>query len=111
MPILPTASMYDFAIAIAPDSEIESVGLRPGGEKITEALLNDEEPSRTRRVSSKYLVVVPSHHAWVKGDPWGGDSVTAEAQHYRSDNPGPLGNKKLSVGELRELLASTKAMV
>ena len=110
VPVLPTATMCDLATAVAPHVEIESVGVRPGGEKFAEALLNDEEPSRTRRVSSKYLHVVPSHHAWVKDDLWDGDPVTEQAQHYRSDNPGPLGNKKLSVGELRELLAATEAM-
>lgn len=110
VPVIPTASMYDLATAVAPDAEIESVGLRPGGEKLAEVLLNSEEAMRTRRVSSDYLQVIPGHHAWTKDDVWGGVSVTAEAQHYRSDNPGPLGNKKLSVGELRELLASTKAM-
>ena len=83
VPVLPTARMVDVARAIGGDEcEMREVGLRPGGEKLAEALLSDEEPVRTLRVGQFY-VVRPHVQSW--GVPsWRGDALSPEFR-YVSD--------------------------
>lgn len=115
VPVLDTCTVVDLASASVdvdvPRPAVTFTGLRPGGEKLAESLLNDaDEPVRTRRLSGKYLVVTPGHHEWTARDKWGGVGCEADARNYRSDNPGPLGNKRLTVDQLRALLAATGAL-
>lgn len=104
VPLLRSARMADLAHAVAPDSPIVPVGLRPGGEKIAETLINGEEMYRTRRVSDDYFAIVPSYHAWTDGDPWGGTAVDP-AGVYQSDTV-----ELLSVEELRLLTDKLEAV-
>lgn len=78
-------------------------GIRAGGEKLHESLLNEEEPARTRRHNGCY-VVAPSLHEWTADPRWAGDLVDPGLV-YRSD----LADRFLSVAELREMLAGTEA--
>ena len=103
VPILPSAYMTDLAKAVAPDRAQVFTGLRPGGEKLAEALLNEEEPSSTRRVGP-YYVVAPSHHEWIREPQWPGELVDPRLV-YRSDTA----ERYLTPSELAELLASTSA--
>ena len=72
IPILPSAWLIDLAEAVAPGHPIELIGLRPGGEKLYERLLADEEGWRAKRQAGR-IVVAPAHNFWggpeIEGDP------------------------------------------
>jgi UDP-N-acetylglucosamine 4,6-dehydratase/5-epimerase len=106
VPVLPAARMTTLAEAVAPGHPVEVTGLRPGGEKMAEALLNEEEPSRTV-VSDEVYVVTPSHCTWRADARWAGDQV-APGFIYRSD---ALAEESyLSAQDLRALMAGTEAL-
>jgi UDP-N-acetylglucosamine 4,6-dehydratase len=108
VPLLPAARMVTLARAVAGDDyPIEFTGLRPGGEKLAEALLNEEEPSRTYR-HENYLLVTPSHHEWTDGVEW--EHAAAErwlppGLTYRSDTV----PRWCEVNELRALMQESAA--
>lgn len=93
LPILPSARMYDVALAVCGDeSKIKILDqLRPGGEKIAEIMLNQEEPSRTVRRTIQggfnggidVYTVLPSHRTW-SNEPYVGAPVLPNFE-YRSD--------------------------
>lgn len=107
IPELPSAYIADLLEAVlleavGPNAIVPvETGLRPGGEKMAEALLNEEEPARTRRIGC-YMAVAPSHHEWTSAA-WNGELVSPDYV-YRSDkNP-----SWLKVGDLRRLIATTE---
>ena len=108
VPLLPAAKMITLARAIAGDSyPVRLTGLRPGGEKMAEALLNEEEPRRAYR-DGNHFVVTPSHHEWTTGDVWlarAGDNWASPELRYRSDTV----PRWCSALELRHLMESTQA--
>lgn len=95
VPKLPAAWMLDLARAFAPEALLHIAEPRPGGEKIHEMLLTEEETARTLDLGDCYLVVPPLH-PWTPRE-WQGTPVGS--LRYTSDNA-PC----LSVEELRELL-------
>lgn len=107
VPLLPSAQILALARAVANNDHVryECVGMRAGGEKLSEALLNEEEPSRTRLLRGHY-VVTPSHHEWVGGQPWPGEALARDFV-YRSDGPT---QRFLTADELRALLAGTEVI-
>ena len=80
--------------------------LRPGGEKLAESLLSEEEPARTvaRELCGgfnhaiKAFVVLPSHRSW-SSEPYPGEPILPDFV-YRSDG----GTEVLSVEDLRAML-------
>lgn len=109
IPALPSARMCDLARAVVGDGyPITFTGLRPGGEKLAESLLNDEEPSRTRMcsLSPDYFAIAPTHHEWVgSSHVWHGTTKTLEGP-IRSDGEA---QRFLSPADLAELMAGTEA--
>lgn len=119
LPFLPSARVVDIAQAVAerivqycPEVYPRKVtGLRPGGEKLHESLLSDEEPTRTRVLKSrstgaKYLAIAPTHHEWVRDDfEWEGGAPMLEGSTYRSD-----AGRFMPVREIGSLLAQTEAL-
>lgn len=100
VPVLPSAYMVDLAAAASPDGwPVTVTGLRPGGEKLAESLLNEEEPQRTLKYSSRYYLVYPTHHSWTATKPWFGDTVHPRLT-YRSDS----NDRWLDVAALRALI-------
>lgn len=75
-------------------------GLRPGGEKLHEALISREEPPRTwwTDSSGERFVILPTHHSWRAT--WPPPTPVCRATPYTSDNPCAW----LSVEELIEML-------
>jgi UDP-N-acetylglucosamine 4,6-dehydratase len=111
IPQLPAARMETFARAIAgEDYPINIMGLRPGGEKLAEALLNEEEPTRTFPWHERY-VVTPTHHPWTNGLHWQSNALASGGQgwlwpgmQYRSDTA-----RRMDVAELRMLIEQSEA--
>lgn len=122
VPMLPSARMDVLAEAVvrlcAPllpafrDGEgtewLVETGARPGGEKLSEQLLSEEEPTRTlMRPTSGIYVVLPTHHDWTKGAEWQGygDPVPPSFS-YRSDSET---NRWLTADDLLALMRETEA--
>tara|TARA_Y100000310_G_scaffold139258_2_gene138555 strand:+ start:1759 stop:2802 length:1044 start_codon:yes stop_codon:yes gene_type:complete len=74
IPALSSAWMRDVAVAVAENAGVEprlsnDMGLRPGGEKLHEMLINGEESLRTYRHNRGHpyddrYTIVPSHRTW-----------------------------------------------
>ncbi len=58
VPKIPSAKMVDLAAAIAPDAEIQVIGIRPG-EKLHEVLINDDEARTTVELENMFVVQPP----------------------------------------------------
>lgn len=67
VPDLPAFRLQDLAKAMLRDDQfmdcVDIVGLRPGGEKLSEIMLSQEEPGRTLWQEDRYLVQ-PAHRSW-----------------------------------------------
>lgn len=106
VPMLPTMRILDLAVALGIEAGVPVVsarqtGLRPGGEKLHERLLSDEEASRALVVDigRKRIVIPPSHHAWTTEE-WQG--VGLPVGFIYSSDLAPFG--RVSVEEMREWL-------
>jgi UDP-N-acetylglucosamine 4,6-dehydratase len=97
VPELPAARMADLAAAFALECAIKETHLRPGGEKIREILLSEEEIPRTVRDGNRYIVC-PSHQSW-STPRWAGSHL-GPTFYYGSDDPARL----LTVEQIREVL-------
>ena len=85
VPKLPWAFVEDIGramVGIQVDSPFQIIGLRPGGEKIHEALLSDEERHRCADTTQAY-VVIPSVRSW-GGEGW---TKGKPAPPYASGSP------------------------
>lgn len=93
VPDLPSYKLTTLAEAIG--GTVQPIGLRPGGEKLYERMLTDEEPSRTLWQDDRY-VVTPAHRSW-SASPYRGVALDYEP-YLRSDYPQRL----MAVHEVRE---------
>ena len=108
VPILPSARMYDVALAICDDQNRITIldELRPGGEKLSEILLSQEEPRRTvsRKLCGGFgaeidsYVILPGHRSW-SNEPYPGIPIPIDTV-YRSDT----NHWKLSLEEIKCLI-------
>lgn len=111
LPKLPTANISDLLSAVVPVDDngmalpvlVDYTGLRAGGEKLAESLLNEEEPCRTT-LFGEYYVIAPSHHDWIATPVWPGTPV-GETFAYRSDT----NEWVISIAALRSVIATTEA--
>ena len=103
VPKIPSMKVVDIAKVIAPDAELEEVGIRPG-EKLHEVLIHEHEARATVELEEMY-VVQPSAalwfgHSWQeKGQP------LADGFHYSSDS----NEDWLSLDQIQEIVASIEA--
>jgi UDP-N-acetylglucosamine 4,6-dehydratase/5-epimerase len=96
-PHIPAAPITLLAEAIGGRPPYRVTGIRPGGEKLHESMLSEDEVRRTVRWRGFY-VVTPSMRTW-DATPWPGDAVS-ESLVYRSDTWG----WQLGVDDMRALL-------
>ena len=83
------------------DSSIRSIGVRPGGEKRHEVLINEDEA--TRAVAQEGVIVIPpAVHSWT-ADVWKTDGTVNIPSPYRSDSKECL---TYTIYEVAELIAS-----
>jgi UDP-N-acetylglucosamine 4,6-dehydratase len=100
VPKIPSYRILDVAKAVAPDAEVEIIGIRPG-EKLHELMIPEDEARQTLEFD-KYFIIQPDFHWWEKEyvlKEAGGVSCP-DGFFYRSDT-----NKEwLSVEDLRALI-------
>jgi UDP-N-acetylglucosamine 4,6-dehydratase/5-epimerase len=84
IPKIPSMRVTDLARAVAPNAEVDVVGIRPG-EKIHEVLLTDDESRHSIDAGDVY-VVLPEHPWWVASPRWMEGKPLADGFVYSSDN-------------------------
>lgn len=102
VPKIPSTNIMDLAQAVAPDCEIEKIGIRPG-EKLHEELVSVDETRHTVELEDRF-VIKPAHPWWSSGNFTLGKQLP-DGFRYSSDT-----NKQLlSVEELRQLVSEAKS--
>jgi UDP-N-acetylglucosamine 4,6-dehydratase len=97
VPKIPSMSIMDLVKAMAPDCEIETLGIRPG-EKLHEVLISEDEARHTVEVENMF--VVQPAHSWWQSDGWKEGKPLPEGFVYDSQN----NKQQLSLEELRALV-------
>ena len=81
VPRIPSMKIIDLAKAIAPQAELEEIGMRPG-EKLHEEMISADDSRRTIILNNRF-VVTPVVAEWGYKAPDG--KTMHEGQAYRSD--------------------------
>ena len=97
IPKIPSMSILDLAEAIAPECEIEIVGIRPG-EKLHEAMITEDDARHTLEYDD-YFVIQPEFPWWTSEHANGGEKLPQGFSYVSNVN-----NQWLTVDELRELV-------
>lgn len=99
VPKIPSMRVVDLAKALAPEAELEFIGIRPG-EKLHEVLISDDESRHTLELDDMFVVEPPGAlwfgHGWEKDG-----RRLAEGYRYASDT----NEAWMTVEELRSLIA------
>ncbi len=104
VPKIPSMKMVDLAQAIAPDCEIQVIGIRPG-EKLHEVLINEDE-ARTTVEMPDMFVVQPAEALWF-GHAWQDKGTSLpDGFRYGSNN----NNQWLTIEQIREMIAPIEAV-
>jgi UDP-N-acetylglucosamine 4,6-dehydratase len=82
VPKIPSMKLLDMAQAVAPDCEIECVGIRPG-EKLHEVLLSQDEARNS--VEAEDMFVIQPAQAWWPKENWKTAKPLTEGFRYASD--------------------------
>ena len=99
VPKIPSTKIVDLARVIAPDAEIEVVGIRPG-EKLHEMMISRDESRSTIELDDRF-VVQPVGHLWFRHD-WAQEGkAVPDGFKYTSD----ANNRWLTDEEIRVLVA------
>jgi UDP-N-acetylglucosamine 4,6-dehydratase len=97
VPKIPSMSIMDLAAAIAPDCEIEEIGIRPG-EKVHEVLVSEDEARQCLEFDD-YFVIQPTHPWWKSLDDRSDGSQLPPGFIYASNT----NTDWLDAGQLRAL--------
>ena len=99
VPKIPSTKIIDLAQVIAPQAEIEVIGIRPG-EKLHEVLINTDEARATVELDDMYIVQ-PSGSLWF-GHDWNDEGLSLpDGFRYGSDtNP-----QWLTIEQMHEIIA------
>ncbi|HVP21150.1 MAG TPA: UDP-N-acetylglucosamine 4,6-dehydratase (inverting) [Anaerolineaceae bacterium] len=105
VPKIPSMKMIDLAKAIAPDAEINIIGIRPG-EKLHEVLISEDEARTTVEVEDMFIIQ-PAESLWFGRDWEKMGRLLSDGFRYASNtNP-----QWLSLDQLREMVAPFEAMI
>jgi UDP-N-acetylglucosamine 4,6-dehydratase/5-epimerase len=104
VPKIPSMRLLDMAQAIAPDCQIDCMGIRPG-EKLHEVLLSEDE-AHTSAETEDMFVIQPAHSWWRKEN-WKNATLVAEGFRYASDS----NSQWLTAEDLFELVEGSKPPV
>jgi UDP-N-acetylglucosamine 4,6-dehydratase len=99
VPKIPSTKIIDLAQVIAPQADIEVIGIRPG-EKLHEVLINADEARATVELDDMFIVQ-PSASLWF-GHDWNDEGLSLpDGFHYGSDtNP-----QWLTIEQMHEIIA------
>ncbi len=97
IPKLPSMRMLDLGKALAPECEVENIGIRPG-EKLHECLISEDEARQAVDLGDCYAIL-PAHPWWSEANHKEATKVT-EGWSYASDN----NNWWLTNEELMEMI-------
>ncbi len=103
VPKIPSMSVVDLAMAIAPDAEISVVGIRPG-EKLHEVLISEDEARTTVDLEDMY-VVQPAETLWFGREWEKRGKRLADGFRYTSNE----NSDWLSIERIREIIAPIEA--
>lgn len=103
VPKIPSMKLLDMAQAIAPDCQIDCVGIRPG-EKMHEVLLSEDEARNA--IETKEMFVLQPAHPWWQKDNWANAAPLPHGFRYASDT----NSQWLSVADFFQLLEDSAAM-
>ena len=99
VPKIPSMNIMDLAQAIAPDCQIEQIGIRPG-EKLHEVLISEDEGRHTLELDDMF--VVQPAHPWWTNDGWKEGHLLPDGFRYGSNN----NSQWLKIDDLRSLVDS-----
>lgn len=99
VPKIPSTKIVDLARAIAPESEIENIGIRPG-EKLHEVLIHEDEARSAVELADMY-VVQPSNELWFGHDWKEKGRSLPEGFRYSSNT----NNDWLTLEQINEIVA------
>src|SRR5277367_5745427 len=102
VPKIPSMKLVEMAQTIAPDCEVEFIGIRPG-EKLHEVLVSEDEARNTLEVDDMY--VIQPAHSWWSSKNWPQARPLAEGFRYASDSNA----RWLTSAELQELIDAGSA--
>ncbi len=97
VPKIPSMSLLEMAEALAPNCQIQNIGIRPG-EKLHEVLLSEDEARHTLEVEDMY--VIQPAHPWWRQENWKQARPLPAGFRYSSDD----NSQRLTCEELRELI-------
>jgi UDP-N-acetylglucosamine 4,6-dehydratase len=98
VPKIPSTKITDLAKAIAPEAELEVIGIRPG-EKLHEVLINEDE-SRSTLEREDMFVVTPTMPLWQRDLKYEGQPLPDGFRYSSDNNPAWL-----SLDEIRTLIS------
>ncbi|MEK6222316.1 MAG: UDP-N-acetylglucosamine 4,6-dehydratase (inverting) [Chloroflexota bacterium] len=98
VPKLPSTTIVDLAKAVAPDAEIEVIGVRQG-EKLHEVLISEDEARGTIELEDMY-VVQPAVSPWFGYEWEGKGKKLPDGFRYASDT----NDWHLNIGEIKEIV-------
>ena len=98
VPKIPSTKIVDLARVIAPEAELEVIGIRPG-EKLHEVLINEDE-ARTTLERDDMFVVTPVQPFWQRDLKYEGQPLPDGFRYTSDTNP-----RWLSIEEIREIIA------
>ena len=98
VPKIPSMKLIDLAKVIAPDAELDIVGIRPG-EKLHEVLIHEDE-ARSTVEREKMFVVIPTTTLWERDLQYEGSPLPEGFRYSSETNP-----DWLNVDQIREIIA------
>jgi len=100
IPKIPSMTIPDLARALAPDAEVETIGIRPG-EKIHEVMITEDEARHTKDMGG-YFVIEPELKFWARNNKLEGKALP-EGYRYSSD----INTEWLDIEALKQMVIET----
>jgi UDP-N-acetylglucosamine 4,6-dehydratase/5-epimerase len=97
VPKIPSMKLVDMATAIAPECDIDFIGIRPG-EKLHETLVSEDEARQT--LETKEMYVIRPTHPWWSAENWTNALPVGEGFRYTSD----ANDQWLTAADLQEFI-------
>lgn len=82
IPKIPSMNMMDLAKTLAPDCEIDFIGIRPG-EKLHESMISEDESRQAIELADRFIIL-PAHPWWEQNN-WPEGKPVSDGFSYSSD--------------------------